>query len=341
MVGDWNELKLVLAVVRAGGLIGAANALGIDHSTVFRRLRASEARLGQPLFERLPGGAYEPTSLAERIVAAAEQMEDQVLALGRDIVGRDHRLTGRLRVTSSETLAYRVLLPHLATLRRVHPGVVLELVIDNRVLNLTRREADVALRPLRPKEGDLWGRKLADVAWTVYGTNDYVRDYGTVASPQKLKEHPLVGWEESVEGINAAEWLDATVPASAFVFRTSSLVAQLSAAKAGIGLAVLPCYLGDSDPELSRALPEPVPALARELWLVTHTDLHRTARVRAFFEVVGNGLAAERALFEGRKPGRAQQLAGCVRSNQSLRTETPAVRGPVAKRKSQLQHRKA
>jgi DNA-binding transcriptional LysR family regulator len=341
MMDDWNELKLVLAVVRAGGLIGASHALNIDHSTVFRRLRAIEARLGQPLFERLPGGAYEPTSLAERIVAAAEQMEDQFLALGRDIAGRDHRVTGRLRVTSSETLAYRVLLPHLATLRQVHPGLVLELVIDNRVLNLTRREADVALRPVRPKEGDLWGRKLADVAWTVYGSNDYVRAGGTLASPQNLERHPLIGWEESIGGINAAEWLDATAPASAFVFRTNSLVTQLSAAKAGIGLAVLPCFVGDPDPELSRALPKPIPALARELWLVTHTDLQRTARVRAFFDVVGNGLAAERALFEGRKPSCGQKLAGYVRTHKRPSSKTAAVPASVAKRKSRLRHGKA
>jgi len=340
MLDDWNELRLVLAVVRAGGLIGAATALDIDHSTVFRRLRAIEARLGQPLFERLPGGAYEPTGLAERIVAAAEHMEDHVLALGRDIAGRDHRLTGRLRVTSSETLAYRVLLPHLATLRQVHPGVVLELVIDNRVLNLTRREADVALRPIRPKEGDLWGRKLADVAWTVYGSNDYIRACGTLALPQNLRAHPLIGWEQSVAGINAAEWLDATAPASAFVFRTSSLVTQLSAAKAGIGLAVLPCFVGDLDPELSRALPEPIPTLARELWLVTHTDLYRTARVRAFFEVVGNGLATEKALFEGRKPNRGKQLAGHVRDNRSPSSRTADIPASAVKGRSRLRHGK-
>jgi DNA-binding transcriptional LysR family regulator len=302
MMDDWNALRLVLAVVRAGGLIGAARALGIDHSTVFRRLQAIEARLGQPLFERLPGGGYEPTPVARRMAAAGERMEDEALALARDIAGRDHRLTGRLRVTSSETLAHRILTPHLAALRRAQPGIAVELTIDNRVLSLTRREADVALRPLRPKEGDLWGRKLADVAWTVYGAGGYVKAHGVLASPVDLKAHPLIGWEETTTGITAAEWLSATAPQSAFAYRTSSLVGQLHAAKAGIGLAVLPCYLGDLEPELARALPDPVPELARELWIVTHTDLKRTARVRAFFDVVGDGLAADRALFEGHAP---------------------------------------
>ena len=302
MTDDWNAFRLVLAVARAGGLIGAARELGIDHSTVFRRLQAVEARLGQPLFERVPGGAYEPTPVAKRVAAAAERMEDEALALARNIAGHDHRLAGRLRVTSSETLAHRVLTPHLAAFRQAQPGIAVELTLDNRVLSLTRREADVALRPMRPKEGDLWGRKLADVAWTAYGASGYVEAHGVLASPRDLKAHPLIGWEETTTGIAAAAWLDAAAPESAFVYRTSSLVNQLHAAKAGIGLAVLPCYLGDPEPGLARALSDPVRELARELWLVTHTDLKRTARVRAFFDVVGGGLAAERPLFEGREP---------------------------------------
>jgi len=299
---DWNELRLVLAVARAGGLIGAAQALGIDHSTAFRRLAALEKRLGQ-LFERLPGGAYEPGPVAERMVRAAERMEDEALALARDIAGRDHQLAGRLRVTSSETLAHRVLMPHLATLRRAHPGIVVEVTIDNRVLSLTRREADVALRPMRPKEGDLWGRKLADVAWAVYGAPAYLDRHGALAGPADLKMHAVIGWDELASGINAAEWLAVAVPAAAVVYRTNSLINQFAAAKEGIGLAVLPCYLGDPDPALARAWAKPLPELTRELWIVTHADLKRTARVRAFFDVVGEGLAGERALFEGRAAG--------------------------------------
>ena len=309
MLDDWNELQLVLAVSRSGGLTGAARALGIDHSTAFRRLAAVERRLGQPLFERLPGGAYEPTAVAQRMVAAAERMEDEALALARDIAGRDRRLTGELRVTSSETLAHRILVPHLAAFRRAHPGIVIELTIDNRVLSLTRREADVALRPMRPKEGDLWGRKLADVAWSVYGAGAYLKAHGALKKSADLATHALIGWEAAATGINAAEWLAAAASASAVVYRSNSLINQLAAAKEGIGLAVLPCYLGDLEPALTRALREPLPALARELWIVTHTDLKRTARVRAFFDVVGDGLAAEHALFEGRTPARTAAVA--------------------------------
>ena len=135
-------------------------------------------------------------------------MEDEALALDRDIAGRDHRLSGRLRITSSETLAYRVLTRHLAAFRQAHPGIVVELVVDNRVLSLSRREADIALRPIRPKEGDLWGRKLADVAWTLYGAPVYLEaNGGPVAGPSDLGRHSLIGWEEGTAGIQAADWL--------------------------------------------------------------------------------------------------------------------------------------
>lgn len=301
---DWNDFRLVLAVRRAGGLTAAAKALGIDHSTAFRRLNGIEARLAVRLFERLPGGSYQATEAGERMAAAAERMEDEALALDRDLVGQDRLLSGRLRVTSSETLAQARLTEHIASFRRVHPGIEVELVVDNRVLSLSRREADVALRPVRPKEGDLWGRKLADVGWTIYGRKAALGDPGNLlAGPGDLGRHSLIGWEEAHLGIRAAEWLAHNAPSTAFVYRSNSLVNQLVAAKSGIGLALLPCYLGDPEPELARVLDGPVAELTGELWIVTHADLKGTARVRAFFDVVGEGLASERALFEGRGPG--------------------------------------
>jgi DNA-binding transcriptional LysR family regulator len=297
---DWNDHRLVLAVARASSLVAAAKALGVDHSTVFRRLAALEARLGLPLFERGPGGVYAATEAGGRAALAAERMEDEALGLARDLAGQDRRLSGRLRVTCSETLAYRLLTPWVARFRAEHPGVVLELAVDSRVLNLSRREADVALRVARPREGDLGGRKLADVAWTAYGSVEYLAAAPPLAMPADLARHPLIGWEERTAGVNAAEWLAEIAPAAAVVYRANSLVNQFVAARAGIGLAVLPCYLGDPEPGLARALPGgPVPALARELWIVTHQDLRRTARVRAFFEAVAEGVTADRVLVEG------------------------------------------
>ena len=309
-MNDWNELRLVLAVHRAANLTVAAARLNIDHSTAFRRLKALETRLGVRLFERLSGGVYQATEAGQRMAAAAERMEDEALALDRDLTGRDHRLSGRLRVTSSETLAYSRLTRHLASFRQAHPGVAVDLFIDNRVLNLSRREADVALRPVRPRQGDLWGRQLAKIAWGLYATPAYLAGReipSTGANP--LANHALIGWEDAATGIQAAQWLSQAVPEDAFVYRTNSLVNQLVAARAGIGLALLPCYLGDGEDGVVRASPEPVPDLEGELWIVAHADLKNTARVRAFFDVVGEGLSRERALFEGRGG------VGCVAPN--------------------------
>lgn len=297
---DWNDLRLILAIARSGGLTGAAAALGINHSTAFRRLETLEQDSGARLFERLPGGVYVPTAAGERMAAAAERIETEAASLDREIAGRDQRLTGRLRVTASETLSYRLLTAQIGRFRLAHPGILVELAIDNRVLSLSRREADIALRVMRPKEGDLFGRKLADIGWTIYAARDLAKTLppleGGIA---RLDRYPVIGWESGVTGINAADWLTARASESAFVYRTNSVVNQLVAARAGIGFAVLPCYLGDPEPDLVRIAPAPIPALARELWIVTHADLRRTARVRAFFDVVGEGLVAERPLLTG------------------------------------------
>ena len=297
---DWNEPRLVLEVHRAGSLRAAADALGVDHSTAFRRLNAFEKKLGVRLFERLPGGTYQATPAGQRMVAAAERMEQETLSLDRDIAGRDRRLSGRLRVTSSETLAYSRLTRHLAAFRAANPDIVVELAINNRVLDLSRREADVALRPVRPKENDLWGRKLADVGWALYAAPSLLRSIGgALFRAEDLTRHPLIGWEEAAQGIMAADWLRRAAASNGFVYRTSSLVNQLVAAKAGIGLALLPCYLGDDQDGLVRAFAEPISNLAGELWIVTHVDLKNTARIRAFFDIVGEGLARERDTFAG------------------------------------------
>jgi DNA-binding transcriptional LysR family regulator len=295
---DWNDLRLVLALARTGSLRGTAQTLGVNHSTAFRRLGALEQTLGVRLFERLPGGVYALTAAGERTAAAAERMETEAATLDRDIVGLDRRLTGQLRVTSSETLAFRLLTAHIARFRDQHPGIIVELIVERRVLSLSRREADIALRVTRPREGDLYGRKLAEIAWAVYGARTLIsaiQSSGLV----DLSRFPFVAWDETATGIQSAEWLASKIPGSAVVFRTNSVLNQFIAAKVGIGLAVLPCYLGDPEPELQRVTTAPIAELTGELWIVTHADLRRTARVRAFFDIVGEGLVSQREMLAG------------------------------------------
>ncbi len=301
-LSDWNDLRLVLAISRAGTLARAATLLGQDHSTVFRRLTALEKRLAQVLFERRPGGQYHASEAGQVMAAAAERMEDAAAEAARGIAGRDLHLAGKLRVTASESLAYRILPTVFAAVRRAHPGIVAELAIANRLFSLSRREADVALRADRPREGDLWGRKLADVAWTLYAAPAYAAAHGLPSALDRLSGHALIGWEEQAGGINAAAWLADAAPPESVVFRSNSLIQQMLAARQGIGVAALPCYLGDAEPGLLRAAAAPVPALMRELWIVTHADLRRTARVTAFFAAAGAAIDAARPLIEGRQP---------------------------------------
>ncbi len=293
---NWNDLKLVLAIQRSGSLGGGAALLKIDHSTAFRRLNALEKKLGTRLFERLPAGVYLPTPLGQKAGQTAERVETETNALDRDITGEDRRLVGNLRVTSSETLAYQIVMQQLVQFRARHPGITVELLVDNRILSLSRREADIALRVARPREPDLFGRKLADVAWTIYARPELLR--GHVESAE-LWQLPFVGWTAETTGVAASDWLTDILAPEAIVYRANSLISQFSAAREGIGLAVLPCYLADPEPDLVRAIQQPIPELTRELWMVTHADLQRTARVRAFFDSVGQGLSQQQKMFAG------------------------------------------
>lgn len=296
MISDWNELKLVLAIARHGSLVKAASTMRVDHSTVYRRLRSLEDRLGAKLFDRRPDGAYSTTAEGDQVAAVAERIEGEMQTLDRTVTGGDHRLTGRVRVTSSETLAYQLLTKQIALFREAHPGILVELAVDNRVLSLARREADVALRPLRPREADLWGRKLADVAWALYAAP--ADGDARFETDDLFAGMPVICWGEDVNNVRAASWLADRVAVDRIAYRTSSLVNQFVAARAGIGAALLPCYLGDAEPGLRR-LSNPIADVQGELWIVTHADLRHTARIRTFLEVVGNGLALQRDRIEG------------------------------------------
>ncbi|MGO4713592.1 LysR family transcriptional regulator [Bradyrhizobium sp. 2TAF24] len=294
-MSDWNEFRIVLAIGRAGSLAGAAKDLGHDHSTIFRWLNALEKRRGVQLFDRTTH-PYVPTEAGLQMVLAAERLEAEILAVDRAITGQDARLSGKLRITSSETLAYRILNEVLAGFRRAHEGIELELLVDNRQLDLLRREADIAIRATRPREGELFGRKIASTPWTFYGSRRYLADRGCPSDLAALSDHAVIGWDSGAVAA-ASKWLTDNISPHAFAYRSSSLINQLMAVKAGLGLALLPCYLGDLEPDIER-VQDPLDELTRELWLITHKDLRHTARVRAFFDHVGGGLLARRALLE-------------------------------------------
>ncbi len=299
---DWNDLRYFLAIARAGSLAGAARALRVNHSTVFRRLNALESAAGVRLFERLPQG-YELTEAGEEMFSSAAQVHELMDALERRLVGRDYRLGGTIRLTTTDTLAAHFLHPHLQRFRARYPGIVLELVTDNVLFDLSKREADVALRPADNPPPHLVGRDLARVAWAVYGSPDYLGGRQTLRGSADLAGHSIIAGDDGLASVPAVRWLRAQVPDQAIVYRASSFSAQLAAARFGIGLALLPCVLGDPTPDVERVL-GPIEALTTGLWLLTHADLRDTARIRAFMTFMTDAIRSDEALLAGRA-GRA------------------------------------
>jgi DNA-binding transcriptional LysR family regulator len=290
------DLPLILALSRERTLAGAAESLDVDLSTVFRRLNALESRLRVRLFDRSTKG-YQLTAAGERAAGAAERVETELLSLDREISGRDQQLSGRLRVTASETLSHSVLPALFAAFQKLHPRIELILTIDNRIMDLSRREADVALRVRRPTDPGLFGRRLTGVAWAFYGPLNGSGNLRRDGSSFNFGKHVVIGWDEPAR-IVASDWIAEHVPAERIGFRCNSLVNQLVAVRAGLGIALLPCYLADPDPDVRR-MSGVLSDLTSELWIVTHQDLKNTARIRAFLASVGDAIAAERRRFEG------------------------------------------
>jgi DNA-binding transcriptional LysR family regulator len=297
------DLHTLLAIAREGTLAGAARRLRVNHSTVFRRLGAIEARLETRLFER-QGGSYVTTAAGEDLLRTAERVEAEVEALERRLSGQDLRLTGSLRLTAPDDLAEVVVMPLLAAFRRDYPDITVELAVDNRMLNLTRREADIALRPTRVPPETLAGRRITALATAVYAAAD--SEAASLDDPaqgwpaQGWPSQRWIAWDEGAGPPQVTRWLADNVDRHVIGYRSNSMLNQASAARAGLGLAVLPCFLGDSDRRLKR-LSGPLPELDTELWLLTHPDLQRTARIRVLLDLLFDSLRAQRDLFEGRR----------------------------------------
>lgn len=294
---NWDDLRFFLAIARCGSLAGAARALGVNHSTVFRRLNALESASGVRLFERLPTG-YVLTEGGEEMLESAAHVSELMDDLNRRLVGRDYRLSGTIRLTTTDTLAESFVHPHLKAFQALHPDVVLEVVTDNLFFDLSRREADVALRPADNPPEHLLGRNLATVAWSVYGSNDYLGERRAPRRKQDLAKHAIICGDDSLAGVPAVRWFRSLVPESAIVYRASSFGVQFAAAKAGCGLAVLPCVLADPAPELKRVL-GPIKELNSGLWLLTHSDLRETIRIRAFTAFMTEAIKRDRPRLAG------------------------------------------
>lgn len=292
---DWDDLRFFLAVARKGSIRGAAALLGVNHSTVSRRIDVYEKRLGTRLFERLPSG-YFVTQAGEAMRRSAELIETEVDTIDRHVIGGDARLSGVLRVTLTESMAQKLLMPDLVEFTKAHPAIELDLITTNSTANLARREADVAIRVSNDPPDSLVGRRILKFALANYASVDYL-DRHDMSKPGNN-----ITWIGAGDPVPDPQWVrDSPYPGVPARNHAHHPLIQLEAAKAGMGMAILPCFLGDTEPGLRRVRPASTIS-GQDIWLLTHEDLRHTARVRLFIDLIAKAILAKKDLLEGQCP---------------------------------------
>ena len=292
---SWDDFRYVKAIADTRSLAGAAGALGVNHSTVFRRLGQIEQQLGSRLFERGRGG-YALTACGEQMVELAERMGDDIVSFERRVTGQDLRPSGELRVTTSDVVLLHLLNDVLIGFRRAYPEIMLDIVVSNQRLNLSKRDADVAVRATYHNPDPLAGSKVARIAWAVFGPVALAAEPFDPATDGR--RHDWVAFADPVSIAKAMKWLKDHADEKRIVYKINSMVGLAEAAAGGVGIALLPCYVGTAVRGLAQ-LSAPLPELEGELWLLTHPDLRNTARVRAFLDFCADEIARRRKTIEG------------------------------------------
>ncbi|MEM8796141.1 MAG: LysR family transcriptional regulator [Pseudomonadota bacterium] len=292
MQSDWNDLQIFLAVERGKTAREAAARLKVSHSTVLRRLDAFEQRVGAKLFDRTPDG-FLLTEAGSRIIARAQQVEAEMLELERLVDGHDVRLKGPIRLTVPPPIAQFLLLPMLMEFRRQYPLIDIELVTTYAYSDLSRRDADLAIRFSEKPEEHLVGRRLPPFRDAVYASPDYVEDH---VGPNATEPPEWISWPDRAAFRNRTGTTPFADSPVAWILPTLPL--QSAAARNSMGMAFLPCIVGDSDPLLVR-VPNSGLHDGRPAWLLTHPDLRHMERVRVFSKFLAEAIVAESALVSG------------------------------------------
>jgi DNA-binding transcriptional LysR family regulator len=286
---DWEDLRYLLAIGRERTLAGAARRLGVNHSTVFRRLQQAETRLGLRVFERLPDG-YVPTAAGEDVLAEAARMDEAANALARRAAGTDVRLSGRIRLTTAPNLASDYIAGYLPEFAARYPGICVEIAVGDRDYDLARREADLAVRATSKPPEYLIGRKVCELTWWVCAGERYLEKHARPESMDDLANHALIGAEASFLRVAPFAWMERALPNERIVARANELNTMAALTVAGLGISLLPNDQWRSG--LVRLFPMQ-PVFPATLWILTHPDLRRVARIRAFSDYLIERLRAE------------------------------------------------
>jgi DNA-binding transcriptional LysR family regulator len=296
----WDDLKYFLAFARAGSMQAAAKALGVNLSTVQRRIAELEERVGRRLVERHVG-SYRLTALGEELRPAAEGVEAAVAAFERDLVARDKGLTGTIRVTCGSSLAGRLRrTPLIDAFHARYPGLQVELVVSDRILDLSKGEAElairVAIRDGEPKDEALVKRKIGDVSWSVYASRGYLERYGR-PDAGNLKGHLVIGCDGPIADYPGARWQRSVAHHATVATRCDHWQGLMLAVKTGAGLAAMPHFQGENESELVRVIDDVGTVLPCHLLM--HRDMQHAPRVRAFADFVASEIKSFRALLSG------------------------------------------
>jgi DNA-binding transcriptional LysR family regulator len=283
-MSDWENLRHFVVLSREGTLSAAARLLGVDHATVARRVAALEAETGLKLVDRRARN-YQLTDDGRRIAATAMPMEEAAFAVGRAVQAAKPGLRGEVSISSPPSLANTLIAPRLFQLRRQHPGIRIKLIGEKRTASLNRREADVALRLSRPSEPGLIVRKVGSFGFGLYGAASYLK-----ATPRHA--FAFIAYDDSMDDAPQQKWLQTVAASSEIVLRTNDLENQAAAARTGLGVAVLPLFLGETDPTLERYDAPSAPP-SRDVWLLVHRDLRQAPLVRAVMEFLTECIKAK------------------------------------------------
>ncbi|CAD5254730.1 LysR family transcriptional regulator [Bosea sp. 62] len=289
----WDDFRLIKAIAEARSLPAAAELIGLNHSTVFRRLGQIEESLGTRLFERHRSG-YVPTPAGEEMAVLAERLETDIAGFTRRLAGREILPAGELRVTTNDSLLVELLTPLFAAFMRQCPDIKLDVLLGNQALNLSKRDADVAIRATDNPPENLIGRRVAQIGWALYGR---AIDFPEGA-PAELTQQRWISLGDQFSNFKVVLYRQKHIPADQTVYKLNTVLGLAEAVEAGIGIGFLPCFIADKRPALVRLAP-PQTGYAADLWLLTHPDLRHSPRVRLFLDFMAAELAKLRPLMEG------------------------------------------
>jgi molybdate transport repressor ModE-like protein len=294
---DWNDLRYLLAIAREGSTLAAAKALGVSQPTVQRRLSALEERIDRKLVEHHPTG-YRLTELGKALLPRAIDVERSVEAFQRQLLSEGKDLAGTLRVTCPEGMASRLLAPVIEAFRVKYPELRVDLIMTDRRLDLSKGEAEVALRMHQPGDDSLIARRIANSPWAIFASRSYIERHGRPQRWEDLDRHAIIEFAGELADNHAARWLRRVAPKATIAIRGNSMLGVLAAVKSGAGLAPLPMLLGSSEEGVEPVL-HSIPEIDSKLYLVIHADLRHTPRVRAFCDFVVAEIARLRPLITG------------------------------------------